>query len=95
MRALILYADEAYVAHMSGQPGPKVGRGIGLAVALAGMQTIQSICQHHFFYRSMMTGAMARSALISVVYRKSLVLSNKVPAQSTIPQPTTPILLPC
>ena len=27
-----------------------------------------------------MTGAMARSALISVVYRKSLVLSNIVPS---------------
>jgi len=78
MKALINYADDAYLAHLSGTPGPEVGRGIGLAVALAGMQTIQSICQHHFFYRSMMVGAMARSALISVIYRKSLVLSNKV-----------------
>jgi hypothetical protein len=79
MKSLILYADEAYAANLSGQPGPNVGRGVGLAFALAGMQTIQSICQHHFFYRSMMTGAMARAALISVIYRKSLVLSNKVP----------------
>ena len=78
MKALINYADEAYVAHLTGQPGPAIGRGIGLAFGLAGMQTVQSICQHHFFYRSMMTGAMARSALISVIYRKSLVLSNKV-----------------
>jgi ATP-binding cassette, subfamily C (CFTR/MRP), member 1 len=78
MKALIAYADDAYYAHLSGTEGPNVGRGIGLAVALAGMQTIQSICQHHFFYRSMMVGAMARSALISVIYRKSLVLSNKV-----------------
>jgi ATP-binding cassette, subfamily C (CFTR/MRP), member 1 len=78
MRALISYADEAYVAHLSGAPGPDIGRGLGLAVGLAGMQTVQSICQHHFFYRSMMTGAMARSALISLIYRKSLVLSNKV-----------------
>lgn len=67
---------------MTGAPGPDIGRGIGLAVALAGMQTVQSICQHHFFYRSMMTGAMARSALINVIYRKSLVLSNKVCALS-------------
>ena len=79
MKALITYADEAYYANLSGAPGPDVGRGVGLAVALAGMQTVQSICQHHFFYRSMMVGAMARSALIGVIYRKSLVLSNKVP----------------
>jgi ATP-binding cassette, subfamily C (CFTR/MRP), member 1 len=78
MKALIEYANEAYAAHTTNAPAPNMGRGIGLAIALAGMQTIQSICQHHFFYRSMMTGAMARSALISVIYRKSLVLSNKV-----------------
>jgi len=78
MKALINYALEAYVANATGQPGPNVGRGIGFAVGLASMQTVQSICQHHFFYRSMMVGAMARSALISVIYRKSLVLSNKV-----------------
>src|SRR5579862_7391646 len=78
MKALINYALQAYVANTTGQPGPNVGHGVGLAVGLAAMQTVQSICQHHFFYRSMMVGAMARSALISVIYRKSLVLSNKV-----------------
>jgi hypothetical protein len=79
MKALITYADTAYIAHQTGAPGPPIGRGVGLAIGLAAMQTVQSICQHHFFYRSMMVGAMARSALISVIYRKSLVLSNKVP----------------
>jgi hypothetical protein len=78
MKALINYADEAYVAHMTGQPGPHIAQGVGFAIGLASMQTVQSICQHHFFYRSMMVGAQARSALISVIYRKSLVLSNKV-----------------
>ena len=78
MKALITYALQAYEAHATGSPGPQIGRGVGLAIGLAGMQTVQSVCQHHFFYRSMMVGAMARSALISVIYRKSLVLSNKV-----------------
>ena len=78
MKALIQYANDAFKAHLTGAPGPKIGRGVGLAVGLAGMQTAQSIFQHHFFYRSMMVGAMARSALVSVIYRKSLVLSNKV-----------------
>ena len=78
MKALISYANQAYEANLTGAPGPDIGRGIGLAVGLAGMQTVQSICQHHFFYRSMMIGAMARSALVNVIYRKSLLLSNKV-----------------
>jgi hypothetical protein len=84
MKSLINYANEAYVAHMTGQPGPHIAQGVGFAIGLAGMQTVQSICQHHFFYRSMMVGAMSRSALISVIYRKSLVLSNKVPSSSPL-----------
>ena len=83
MKALIQYADEAYAANTSGQPGPNVGHGIGLAFALAAMQTLQSLCQHHFFYRSMMVGAMARSTLISVIYRKSMLLSNKARLEFT------------
>src|SRR5271156_3245782 len=83
MKSLIQYADAAYAANISGQPGPNVGHGIGLAFALAAMQTIQSLCQHHFFYRSMMVGAMARSTLISVIYRKSMVLSNKARLEFT------------
>jgi hypothetical protein len=78
MKSLINYANEAYIANQTGTAGPDIGHGVGLAVGLAAMQTVQSICQHHFFYRSMMVGAMSRSALISVIYRKSLVLSNKV-----------------
>src|SRR5579859_4114670 len=85
MKALINYANEAYIAHMTGQPGPQIAQGIGYAIGLAGMQTVQSICQHHFFYRSMMVGAMSRSALISVIYRKSLVLSNKVSLDFPLP----------
>src|SRR5579862_8484644 len=85
MKALINYANEAYTAHLTGQPGPRIAQGIGFAIGLAGMQTVQSICQHHFFYRSMMVGAMSRSALISVIYRKSLVLSNKVSLDFPLP----------
>ena len=50
---------------------------MGMAVGLAAMQTAQSFCQHHFFYRSMTTGALVRGTLISAIFRKSLVLSNK------------------
>jgi ATP-binding cassette, subfamily C (CFTR/MRP), member 1 len=78
MKLLIQFADEAYQAHQTGQSGPKITHGIGLAVALAAMYIVQSLCLRHFAYRSMMVGAMARSALTSLIYRKSLVLSNKV-----------------
>jgi hypothetical protein len=40
MKALINYANEAYIAHHTGQPGPDIGHGVGLAVGLAAMQTV-------------------------------------------------------
>lgn len=78
MKNLIAFADDAYFAPRTGQPGPNIARGLGYAFALVAMQITQSFCQHHFFYRSMMVGALSRTALIGVIYRKSLKLSNKV-----------------
>ena len=78
MKALIKFANEAYVAHRTGVPGPNISRGVGFAFALSGMQLIATLCQHHYNYRSMMVGAMSRSALTSIIYQKSLTLSNKV-----------------
>ena len=66
------------MAHRAGQPGPNVAHGASYAIALGAMQATQSLCQHHFWYRSMMVGAKARAALASLIYQKSLVLSHKV-----------------
>lgn len=78
MKRLIIFADEAFVAHKTGHTGPSVAYGLALAASLTAMQITGSLCQHHYLYRSMMVGAMSRAALVSVIYRKSLTLSNKV-----------------
>src|SRR5437762_2456799 len=78
MRHLVQFANDAYDAHQTGKPGPNIWRGVGWAIGLSGMQLIATLCQHHYNYRSMMVGAMSRSALASIIYQKSLTLSNKV-----------------
>jgi ATP-binding cassette, subfamily C (CFTR/MRP), member 1 len=78
MKNLIKFADDAFFSRQHDHPVPNIARGVGLSFALVAMQITQSFCQHHFFYRSMMVGAMARTALIGTIYRKSLKLSNKV-----------------
>jgi len=80
MKSLINFADEAFVAHRTGTPGPSLARGFGLALALTAMQVTGSLSQHQYMYRSMMVGAQSRAALTSLAFRKSLVLSNKVSA---------------
>ena len=77
IKYIIEYVGEAYVASRGGPPAPSIGRGIGLAIGLFLMQLASSVLQHHFFYRSMLTGALSRSGLIACIYKKSLVLSNK------------------
>lgn len=77
IKYLIEYVGEAYYATRGGPPAPFIGRGIGLAIGLFLMQVLASVLQHHFFYRSMLTGALSRGGLISCIYKKSLVLSNK------------------
>jgi hypothetical protein len=78
MKNLINFADEAFVAHRTGTPGPSLLRGMLLAIALTAMQVTSSLSGHHYMYNSMMVGAQSRTALTSLAYRKSLVLCNKV-----------------
>lgn len=77
IKYLIEYVGEAYYVTRGGPRAPSIGRGIGLAFGLFLMQLASSVLQHHFFYRSMMTGALSRGGLIACIYQKSLVLSNK------------------
>ncbi|GAO49019.1 hypothetical protein SAICODRAFT_7613 [Saitoella complicata NRRL Y-17804] len=77
LKSLINFSTNAYIAKYTNQPGPSTGHGIGLAIGLLVMQVVASFCQHHFFYQSMLVGACSRGALISALYRKTLVLSSK------------------
>ena len=50
--------------------------GYVIAVAMFASALVQSICLHQYFHRVMKTGMRLRSAIINVVYDKSLRLSN-------------------
>nr|CRX78939.1 hypothetical protein ls5930a1_00008 [Leucosporidium scottii] len=78
-KALINFGTEAYYAHRNvpGYTAPNVGRGVGLAIGLWLMQLVTALCIHQFFVRSAGTGVLARAALITSIYRKSMVLSGK------------------
>ncbi|GAA6008882.1 hypothetical protein JCM11491_003817 [Sporobolomyces phaffii] len=83
-RALITYGTSVYLSHrdVPGYTAEPIGRGIGLAFGLWGMQVVASVCLHHFFANSAGVGVLARSALIASIYRKATNLSGK--AKTTI-----------
>lgn len=80
LRFLIAYATEAYEAHANGTPQPNIGRGLGLVFGVTVMQVLQSLGTNHFIYRGMLCGGMARAALISLIYEKSMVVSGRAKA---------------
>ncbi|KAJ3794573.1 ABC protein [Lentinula aff. detonsa] len=72
-----LFAEERASAKESGSPTPSVGRGIGMAIGLSVIVIFASLMQHQFFWRSMITGVLARGALINSIYKRSVVLNAK------------------
>lgn len=80
LRFLIEYATEAYEAHANGTPQPHIGKGLGLVFGVTFMQIFQSLGTNHFIYRGMLCGGMARAALISLIYEKSMVVSGRAKA---------------
>ncbi|PHH70115.1 hypothetical protein CDD83_5516 [Cordyceps sp. RAO-2017] len=83
LRYLIQFATDAYVANVSHQPPPHIGRGVGLVLGITAMQVLQSLCISHFIYRGMMMGGQTRGVLISMIYEKAMVISGRARAGST------------
>lgn len=77
IRALIRWSTQYEYAMRGLASYPKVGDGIGMAIGLLAILLASSLSLHHYFYRTMATGVMARSALISAVYTRSLRLTQK------------------
>lgn len=48
VKQIIYYARDKYNASLVGQPGPNVGRGVGLAIGLSAMLLVSSLGTHHF-----------------------------------------------
>lgn len=82
-QAIITFATESYVGHITGTSTPPIGTGIGLCFALFILQLITSWCTQHFFYQSMGCGVLLRGGLITAIYSKALSLSPRARAQMT------------
>lgn len=80
LRYLIQFATDAYYARVEGHPPPSISKGIGLVIGVTLLQMIQSLGTNHFIYRGMLVGGMARASLISLIYEKSMVISNRAKA---------------
>ncbi|KEP49841.1 multidrug resistance-associated ABC transporter [Rhizoctonia solani 123E] len=97
-RLLLMYLSQAYY-YSRGVPGAPQPRsasyGFGLAVAVAVMQEVSSLCTNQYFFRAMTTGFLIRTSVISTIFRKSLRLSGRSRTKHSTGQITTMISADC
>ncbi|KAJ7175120.1 ABC protein [Mycena crocata] len=77
VKALINFAKDRAIAKALGSTPASIGHGIGMAVGLFCVIVLASICQHQFFFRSMITGVLARTALTGALYHRALELTPR------------------
>lgn len=94
LKYLIAFATEAYIADKTGRPSPPIARGIGWVLGICGMQILASIGNNHFMYRGMIVGGEVRSALISVIFRKSFTIAKGRKSESKPPPAPPPEINP-
>lgn len=85
LQAIIAFGTQSYASRQGfGGPdapdAPAYWRGFVMAIGLFLMMAAGSLCTHQFFQRSMSVGVLARTAIISNVYRKASKLSGKAKA---------------
>lgn len=94
LKYLIAFATEAYVADKTKRPSPPIGEGIGWVLGICAMQILSSIGNNHFMYRGMIVGGEVRSALISVIFRKSFTIAKGKKSESKGPAQPPPEIKP-
>lgn len=80
LKVILKYASDAYY----GEAAP-IGRGVGFVLVLIAMLTVAAFSINQWVFRGLMSGGMARASLISLIYSKSLVISNRAKAGVTDP----------
>lgn len=80
LKYLITFATDAWITDKTESKGPAIGVGIGWALGITGMQILGSIGNNHFMYRGMLDGGQVRSALISLIFNKALIISGRAKA---------------
>lgn len=71
-------------ASKSEEDRPEVWKGFMYAFLLFGVASVQTLIFTHFYRRMYMVGFRIRTALISAIYRKALLVSNATRKESTI-----------
>ncbi|KAF7773337.1 hypothetical protein Agabi119p4_5504 [Agaricus bisporus var. burnettii] len=77
VKAIINFTKEKAALKARGEETPGIGRGIGMAIGLFCLIVFTSIMQHQFFWRSMFTGILSRTALTSSIYQRGVRLTGK------------------
>ncbi|XP_037043483.1 multidrug resistance-associated protein 1-like [Bradysia coprophila] len=73
-----------FVDSSTGENRPEMWKGIMYAVLLFIVASLQSILFQQYFHRMYIIGFRIRTALISAIYRKALVISNATRKESTV-----------
>ena len=74
LRLLISFVD----SYRHGNPHPQpVIRGAAIAIAMFVVSVSQTVCLHQYFQRAFETGMRVKTALIAMIYSKSMKLSNE------------------
>lgn len=80
LRLLISFVD----SYRSGNPHPQpVIRGAAIALAMFAVSLLQTVCLHQYFQRAFETGMRVKSSMTSMIYAKSMKLSNEGRAEKS------------
>ncbi|KDR69404.1 hypothetical protein GALMADRAFT_272012 [Galerina marginata CBS 339.88] len=83
VKSIINFTKEREGQRREGLPESSLGRGIAMAIGLFLLTIVASIGQNQFYWRSMLTGMLARSALIKSIFKRGVGLTGKARTQVT------------
>lgn len=83
LRLLINFVNEYSKSLKEGKPLP-LTKGLFLAFGMFVVSVVQTACLHQYFQRAFDLGMRIKTSMTSVIYNKSLVLSNDSKQQSTM-----------
>jgi ATP-binding cassette subfamily C (CFTR/MRP) protein 1 len=77
LRYLIQFSMDAYVAHLSNEPGPPLWHGIAYLCGILAMLVIQSLTHNHYMYLLGVIGGQSRAIMTSAIFNKSVRVLDK------------------
>lgn len=84
LKYLIAFASRAYNAQRDGAADPPIGEGVGLVLAISGMQVLVSVSINQFFYFGATVGGQARAVLMAMIFDKALRISGQARAGGVV-----------